>query len=354
MTTSTKSTTKLNFDDRISLNFEKYISPGTGHLSISFTGIINKKLNGFYRIKSKTNDGMEKHGAVTHFEATGAREAFVCFDNPDMKSTFDLVLIVPKGLTYLSNMPVNYTKEIDNEGIAIMEIAFQRTAKMSTYLVAYAVGSFDSVNGMSKDGKTMVKMNTPLHRSNDGRFGLNVSINSLNFFSNYFKIPYSLPKLDLLTVPNFDAGAMENWGLIIAKESALLTASNSNSFSQRQYVATIICHEIAHQWFGDLVTAQWWSQIWLHEGFATIMSSICVDNLFPEFEKLKNFVSEYQIQPMFLDGLQNSHSIEVTIENPSEINEIFDDISYAKGGCILRMLRNWIGDEVTIIRIIID
>lgn len=316
---------------------------GQCYLHLDFTGTLNDKMKGFYRSKYNTPDGEERHCAVTQFEATDARRAFPCWDEPALKATFDITLVVPKEKTALSNMNVTEDKP-DADDASLRVVTYARTPIMSTYLVAFVVGDFDYVEGTSDDG-VLVRVYTPLQKKEQGEFALEVAKKTLPFYKNYFDVAYPLPKMDLIAIPDFAAGAMENWGLVTYRETALLVdPKNSSSFS-KQWVALVVGHELAHQWFGNLVTMEWWTHLWLNEGFASWIEYLCVDNCFPDYDIWTQFTTQDYTRALVSDALQSSHPIEVPVGHPDEIDEIFDLISYCKGSSIIRMLHNFIGDD---------
>lgn len=224
-------------------------------------------------------------------------------------------------------------------------VKFERTPIMSTYLVAFIVGEYDFIESQTEDG-IRVRVYAPVGKAEQGRFSLDVSVRALDFYRQYFGIAYPLKKMDLIALSDFAFGAMENWGLVTYRETRLLVDPANSSASTKQIISLIVAHELAHQWFGNLVTLEWWTHLWLNEGFATFMQYLCVDHLFPHFNVWNQFVSDVLLRAMDLDALDNSHPIEVPIGPPSEVGEIFDAISYSKGASIIRMLYKYIGDEV--------
>jgi len=319
------------------------LQPGQITLKLSFKGVIIDKLKGFYCSKYVTADGEERYSGVTQFEPTDARRAFPCWDEPAVKATFDITLIVPKDRVALCNMPVVADTPYEQDA-NLHVVKFDRTPIMSTYLVAFVVGEFDYVEETSTDG-VLVRVYTPLGKKEQGRFGLYVAAKVLPYYKEYFGVEYPLPKMDLVAVADFAAGAMENWGLVTYRETCLLVDDENTSTQRRQWVAIVVGHELAHQWFGNLVTMEWWTHLWLNEGYATFVESLCVDHLFPEFKIWTQFITDVSTTALDLDSLKNSHPIEVPIGHPDEIDEIFDDISYHKGAAIIRMLHNYIGDD---------
>ncbi|KAK5617578.1 hypothetical protein CRENBAI_003359 [Crenichthys baileyi] len=332
-----------NEDEKVTLSFPSTLQKGSGTLKIDFVGELNDKMKGFYRSKYTTPSGETRYAAVTQFEATDARRAFPCWDEPAIKATFDIALIVPKDRVALSNMNVIDRKPYpDDENL--VEVKFATTPIMSTYLVAFVIGEYDFVESQSSDG-IMVRVYTPVGKAEQGKFALEVATKTLPFYKDYFSVPYPLPKIDLIAIADFAAGAMENWGLVTYRETALLIDPKNSCSSSRQWVALVVGHELAHQWFGNLVTMEWWTHLWLNEGFASWIEYLCVDHCFPEYDIWTQFVSADYTRALDLDALDSSHPIEVNVGHPSEVDEIFDAISYSKGASVIRMLHNYIGDE---------
>lgn len=321
--------------------FKNKISNGRGELSIFFSGIINNNLRGFYKSKY-TSDGVEKNIATTQFESTDARRAFPCFDEPSQKATFKISLIIPNNQTAISNtLPINIKEHSSEYKI----ISFSPTPKMSTYLLAFIIGEFEFIEGKTKEG-VQIRIFTTKGKINQAKFALSTAIKSLEFYNDYFNIPYPMPNLDLIAIPDFESGAMENWGAITFRESSLLIDEIHSSLSNKQWVAVVIAHEIAHQWFGNLVTMHWWTDLWLNEGFASYMEKICIDNLFPHWKVWNLYLASNRYRNAIeIDSLENSHAIEVNINHPDEINETFDMVSYEKGTAIIRMISEYIGED---------
>ncbi|KAK3768872.1 hypothetical protein RRG08_021880 [Elysia crispata] len=329
-------------EEELVLDFSSQLQCGKGTLSLKFTGELNDKMKGFYRSKYFIGD-QEKFAAVTQFEATDARRAFPCWDEPAIKATFDVILVVPKDKVALSNMPIISDKEVEGDE-SLKEVSYSTTPIMSTYLLAFVVGEFDYVEGADSNG-VAVRVYTPVGKSEQGNFALDVAVKTLPFYNNYFGIAYPLPKVDLIAIPDFSAGAMENWGLITYRETALLVDAENSSARIKQWVALVVGHELAHQWFGNLVTMEWWTHLWLNEGFASWIEYLCVDYCFPEYDVWTQFVNNDLGQALEMDALDNSHPIEVEVGHPSEVDEIFDAISYSKGSSVIRMLHDYLGDE---------
>ncbi|KAM3274978.1 hypothetical protein ACQJBY_043768 [Aegilops geniculata] len=305
---------------------------------MDFNGILNDQMRGFYRSKYQYK-GKERNMAVTQFESVDARRCFPCWDEPAFKAKFKLTLEVPSELVALSNMPVG------NATFAgpIKTVRYLESPPMSTYLVAIVVGLFEYVEGMTTKG-TRVRVYTQIGKSNQGKFALDVGVKSLNLYKDYFDTPFPLPKLDMVAIPDFAAGAMENYGLVTYREVALLFDDKSSSASSRQSVAITVAHELAHQWFGNLVTMEWWTHLWLNEGFATWVSHLAVDSFFPQWNIWTQFLDS-TTTALRLDSLEASHPIEVEIHHASEVDQIFDAISYDKGASVIRMLQSYLGAE---------
>jgi len=221
---------------------------------------------------------------------------------------------------------------------------YDRTPIMSTYLLAFVVGEFDYVEAREKNN-VLIRVYTPVGKKAQGEFALDVAVKTLPFYNDYFEIPYPLPKMDLIAIPDFAAGAMENWGLVTYRENALLVDPENTSSNTKQWVALVVGHELAHQWFGNLVTMQWWTHLWLNEGFASWIEYLCVDYCFPDWNIWIQYINMDFKRALQLDALDNSHPIEVPVGHPDEVDEIFDAISYCKGNSVIRMLHNWLGAE---------
>lgn len=328
-------------DDEIAtFDFPRELSVGNYDLEITYIGEVNNKMKGLYRSKCANANGEEKYSAVTQFEATDARRCFPCWDEPAIKATFDIILEIESGLTAVSNMPV---KKLTNIEGGLVQYKFDTTPKMSTYLVAIIIG--DYAYEEARSGSVVVRLYAPPDKLSQGQFALQISPDVLSFYNNYFNVAYPLPKMDLAAIADFSAGAMENWGLVTYRETCLLMDPRNPSASRKQFIALVVAHEFAHQWFGNLVTMEWWTHLWLNEGFATFMEYLCIHKLFPEFDIWSQFVTDTYIRALELDALKNSHPIEVPVGHPSEIDEIFDDISYNKGASVIRMLHQYIGDD---------
>uniref|UniRef100_A0A6G1SC99 Aminopeptidase N n=1 Tax=Aceria tosichella TaxID=561515 RepID=A0A6G1SC99_9ACAR len=308
-------------------------------LSMDFVGTLNDDLAGFYKIKYERQNSSEINWiAATQFQATDARRAFPCFDEPLYKATFGIRLKHWKNMTALSNMPI-VNSEDSPDGLWITD-TFAKSQRMSTYLVAFAVTNFESRTA----GNITVWTRPGFVHTAD--YALSIAGKILRHYEDFFGIAYPLPKMDMIALPDFNAGAMENWGLITYRETAMLYDENSSSVANKQRVAVVVAHELAHQWFGNLVTPKWWDDLWLNEGFASFVEYIGVDHVEPKWRMLDQFVVD-EVQNVFkLDGLSSSHQISIPVNNPDEISEIFDHISYAKGASIIRMMNHFLTDRV--------
>jgi len=325
-------------DEKLTIKLAKKIK-GKAKLSIKFTGTLNDRLLGFYKSQYKDRKGKTKYLATTQFEAADARRAFPCWDEPAVKATFDVSLLVDKHLDAISNMPVISNKKT---GTKILH-KFGRTPIMSTYLLYLGVGEFEYLHGKLRNIK--IRIVTTKGNKNKGKLSLDFTKKFLGEYEKYFGIKYPLPKLDMIAIPDFAAGAMENWGAITFREAILLYDTKTSSTKTKQYIAEVISHELAHQWFGNLVTMKWWNDLWLNESFATFMATKIVNKFYPEWDLWDQFLGDAMLEAMSLDALKNSHPINVDVKHPAQIREIFDAISYDKGGNVLRMLENYVGIE---------
>ena len=306
---------------------------GPATIDIAFRGRLNDQLRGFYL--SQTN---ARRYAVTQFEATDARRAFPSFDEPAFKATFDISIIAPKGDTAISNAKI----VSDKPGPAANQhtIRFAKTPKMSTYLVAMLVGDFQCSEG-GVAGVPIRICATP-DKVNLTRFALRATEKELAFYNDYYGLRYPFGKLDIIAVPDFQAGAMENTGAIVFRETALLVGDNAAVSAQKR-VAEVVAHEVAHQWFGDLVTMRWWNDIWLNEGFADWITPKAVAAFNPAW-RVADDQALNTSHALDSDALQSTHPIRVAVETPEEINEIFDAISYDKTAAVLRMVEGFVGE----------
>jgi aminopeptidase N len=308
---------------------------GKARLSIEYSGILNGELRGFYLSKTA-----RRNYAVTQFESTDARRAFPSFDEPAFKATYDISLIVDKDDTGISNGPI--VSDTPGPGESKHTLKFLTTPKMSTYLVAFLVGDFQCSSG-EQDGVTIRTCATP-DKVALTTYGVDVAKYVLHYYNTYFGIPYPLKKLDLIGLPDFEAGAMENFGAITYRETALLIDPKTASINAKTEVALVIAHEMAHQWFGDLVTMQWWDNIWLNEGFATWMENKPVEAMHPEWN-VDQAVASGMDGTLNLDAQPTTRAIRARADTPAEIEQMFDGISYGKAGDVLLSVENYVGPE---------
>jgi aminopeptidase N/puromycin-sensitive aminopeptidase len=312
------------------------LAAGPATIEIQFTGILKDKLHGFYLAKTKL-----RRYAATQFESTDARRAFPSFDEPALKATFDMTLIVDKGDTAISNGRI--ISDTPGPGAEKHTLRFSPTKKMSTYLVAMAVGDFQCNEG-SADEIPIRVCGTP-DKKPLGIVAVHYAEEILKFYNQYYGIKYPFEKLDIVGVPDFEAGAMENTGAIFYRESLLFVDEKRSSMDVRQAVFEVLAHEMAHQWFGDLVTMKWWDNLWLNEGFATWMALKPSQALHPEWKANLEAVSNTD-GALQVDALKNTHPIRVKAESPQEIGELFDAISYEKAGAVLRMIESYVTPDV--------
>lgn len=315
---------------------------GEWFLDLSFTGILNDKLRGFYRSTFRDADGNEKLIATTKFEPSDARRAFPCFDEPEFKAVFQISLVVDEDHAAISNSPA--VSETDLAGGKKL-IKFAPSLRMSSYLVAYVVGDFVASDQIFSKGGVPVRVWCVPEKKHLARFALDWAKFSLDFFAEYFGIAYPGTKLDLIAIPDFASGAMENFGAITFRETALLLDKTKATLAELQRVAEVVSHEIAHMWFGDLVTMSWWNGLWLNEAFATFMSALAVDDFEPDWKFWEAF-NIARAAAMRVDGLNSSRSIEFPVATPEDARAMFDVLTYEKGCAILRMLELYIGSAI--------
>ncbi len=325
--------------ERATLSLGSPLASGPARIEIAFTGILNDDLRGFYR-SVYTVEGVEKVMATTQFEATDARRAFPCWDEPDLKATFGVKLVVDEGLMAVSNASETDRTTLDNGKV---EVTFADTMKMSTYLVAFIVGELVATDPVDVDG-TPLRIIAPPGNEHLTDFALDMGAHALRFFSEYYDIPYPGDKLDQVAIPDFAFGAMENLGCITYRETALLLDPATATQNEMTRVADVIAHEIAHMWFGDLVTMQWWNGIWLNEAFATFAEMKCVNAYRPEWNRWLAFSAMRAISQE-TDALSATRPIEIEVVSPDDANAMFDVLTYQKGSSVLRMLEQYLGED---------
>ena len=314
---------------------------------MTFTGQLNDKMAGFYRSTYKNADGSEGILATTQMEPTDARRAFPCFDEPSLKAEFTITLIADKTLTCLSNMDVASESEVKSEmsGSTKKAVKFNKSPLMSTYLVSFIVGELNYIE--TDKFRLPVRVYAPPNQDIEhGRFSLELAARTLEFYEKTFDSKFPLPKMDMVAIPDFAAGAMENWGLITYRVVDVLFDEKTSGASTKERVAEVVQHELAHQWFGNLVTMDFWDGLWLNEGFATWMSWYSCNIFYPEWKVWQSYVTDTLQGALSLDSLRSSHPIEVPVKRADEVNQIFDAISYSKGSCVLRMISKYVGEDI--------
>ncbi|HET9689972.1 MAG TPA: M1 family metallopeptidase [Acidimicrobiales bacterium] len=327
--------------ERLTASFAEPLPAGPARLTIDFDGVLNDRLHGFYRSTSTADDGTTRTVATTQFEPTDARRAFPCWDEPDLKATFGVTLVVPDGLTALSN-----AAEVERTAApgGRTRVRFAETMVMSTYLVAFVVGEFDATPAVDVRGVPL-RIVAPPGRLHLASFAAEAAEFSLTFLADWFGLPYPADKLDHIAIPDFAAGAMENLGLVTYRESSLLLDRDEASRLELERVATVVAHETAHMWFGDLVTMKWWNGIWLNEAFATFMELTTNHAWHPEWDVWTAFGAG-KAAAMALDAQRSTRPVEFAVGDPADAEAMFDLLTYQKGGAVLRMLELHIGPEV--------
>ena len=320
----------------------KTVPKGTkAKLTIEFRGTLNDQMAGFYRSSYTGKDGSKKYMATTQMEATDARRAIPCFDEPALKATFQVTLTAEEHLTCLSNMDVMEQKPI---GGGRKSVTFNTTPPMSTYLLAFIISELNCVE--SNDFRVPVRVFAPPDQDIErGRFSVDLAAKTLKFYEDKFDSKFPLPKMDMVAIPDFSAGAMENWGLITYRLVDVLFDDKTSGAGTKLRVAEVVQHELAHQWFGNLVTMDFWEGLWLNEGFATWMSWYSCNAFYPEWKVWQSYVTGSLANALSLDSLRSSHPVEVPVKKADDINQIFDAISYEKGSCVLRMISKYLGEE---------
>jgi puromycin-sensitive aminopeptidase len=326
--------------ERCMIRPEGRVTAGSWRLHLAFRGILNEKLRGFYRSTYRAADGTERRLAATQFESTDARRAFPCWDEPAFKAVFAITLAIDPSLQAVANTaPADEHREMDRQ-----VIRFTDTMRMSTYLVAFVVGDLEATPPMPV-GRTPMRVVTVPGKAGLTRYAAEIGAFSLRWSEDYFGLPFPGDKLDQIAIPDFAAGAMENFGLITYRESALLLDESKASHAERTRVADTVSHEVSHMWFGDLVTMSWWNGLWLNEAFATLMELLAVDAWKPEWKRFTAFAVE-RAGAMLVDGLHNTRPVEFPVEDPADAEAMFDVLTYQKGASVLRMLEQHLGPEL--------
>ena len=326
--------------ERAHLRFAEKLSPGEWTLKIEFRGILNDKLHGFYRSQYQDAAGKTHVAATTQFESTDARRAFPCWDEPELKASYKVTLIVDENLAAISNGGQSSERKLPG---GKKEIVFKETIAMSTYLVAFIVGEFDATAPV--DAGTPLRIVHVPGKESLTSWAKQIGAFSLKYFADYYGLKYPGDKLDLIAIPDFASGAMENLGAITFRETALLADEKTASRAELERVADVVSHENAHMWFGDLVTMRWWNGIWLNEAFATFMEMLAVDAWKPEWKRWESF-SVSRAAALSIDGLRSTRPIEFTVRSPEDCRAMFDILTYEKGAAVLRMLEQFLSANV--------
>jgi len=326
--------------ERLTVTFDRALAPGEYVLHVGFAGALNDKLLGYYRSTYTAEDGTEHVIATTHFEPTDARRAFPCWDEPDLKAVFRISLVADDDLAILANGP-ELSREPAGEGR--VRVRFAETMPMSTYLVAYCVGRVEVTEPVDVDGVPLRIVHVP-GKGDLTPFGLEVGAFCLRFFADYYGIPYPDKKVDLIALPDFAAGAMENLGLITFRETYVLIDPQRSTQAECEAVAAVIAHELAHMWFGDLVTMRWWNGLWLNEAFATFMENVAVDAFRPDWDVWSSFRRTCSVA-FDVDALESTRPIEYPVRSPDDAHGMFDTLTYTKGAAVLRMLEQYLGPD---------
>ena len=321
--------------------FQPELKSGNHIVCINFSGTITDAMHGLYPCYF-THDGVKKQLFATQFESHHAREVFPCVDEPAAKAEYDLTLVTRTGITVLGNMPVKSEEENGDS----LTTTFEKTPRMSSYLLAFVIGELHKKSARTKSGVEVNVWATPAQNENTLDFALDIATRSIDFYDEYFGVKYPLPKSNHVALPDFSSGAMENWGLITYRESCLLADPELTPESSRRFIATVIAHELSHQWFGNLVTMQWWNDLWLNESFANMMEYVAIDALQPDWHMWEDFATNEVTAALRRDSLDGVQSVQADVNHPDEISTLFDPaIVYAKGGRLLVMVRKLIGEE---------
>src|SRR5579863_3581720 len=325
--------------ERAHLRFAEKLAAGEWTLKLAFRGILNDKLHGFYRSQYQDSAGKAHVAATTQFESTDARRAFPCWDEPELKASYKVTLVVDENLAAISNGGQESERKLPG---GKKEVVFKEAIVMSTYLVAFIIGEFDATAPV--DAGTPLRIVHVPGKESLTSWAKQIGAFSLKYFAGYYGLKYPGDKLDLIAIPDFASGAMENLGAITFRETALLADEKSASRAELERVADVVSHENAHMWFGDLVTMRWWNGIWLNEAFATFMEMLAVDAWKPHWKRWESF-SVSRTAAMAIDALSSTRPIEFTVLSPEDARAMFDVLTYEKGASVLRMLEQYLGAE---------
>ncbi len=324
--------------DELRIHSKEKLFGGHYIIEVEFSGHITDQMHGIYPCYY---DQRQKKLIATQFESHHAREVFPCIDEPEAKATFDLSLTALAGETALSNTPIKDQRTKNKE----QRTVFETTPRMSTYLLAFVFGELKFKQAKTKSGVTVRSYATPKNAKLLD-FSVEVAAKSIDFFEDYFGVPYPLPKLDMVALPDLSSGAMENWGLVTYRESVMLADPQTTSIETKQFIALVVAHELSHQWFGNLVTMKWWDDLWLNESFANLMEYVAIDKLFPEWKIWEHFVNREVGSALRRDALPSVQAVRSEVKHPDELGALFDPaIVYAKGGSLLNMLQQMIGES---------
>jgi puromycin-sensitive aminopeptidase len=326
--------------ERCRLTFAEPLKPGTWRLHVVFRGTLNDKLHGFYRSTYKDDAGNPHTLAATQFEATDARRAFPCWDEPDFKAVFSATLAIDPALVAVSNTAVREEKIENGRKV----VRFADSIPMSTYLVAFIVGELEATEP-TMVGRTPLRVWATPGKKRLAAFGQAIGALSLKLYEDYYGQPYPGDKLDLIAIPDFAAGAMENLGAITFRETALLVDESAATHAELERVADVVAHENAHMWFGDLVTMSWWNGLWLNEAFATFLEMVAVDAWKPQWQRWTTF-GVSRSAALLVDGLHSTRPIEYPVAAPRDADAMFDVLTYEKGASVLRMMQQYLGADV--------
>ncbi|MDB5186071.1 MAG: putative Aminopeptidase [Candidatus Saccharibacteria bacterium] len=327
--------------DEVRLHTETMLYPGSYTVTMQFTGQVQAGMHGIYA-SNYEQDGQKKKIVSTQFESHHAREAFPSIDEPEAKATFDLILTSPEGEEVISNMPAKSQEKKDSKLVTV----FETTPKMSTYLLAFVYGDMQHKEVTTENGVLVRVFATHAQPADSLDFPLEVAKRTIEFFDEYYGVPYPLPKSDHVAIPDFSSAAMENWGLVTYREPYLLVDPKTAPQSGRELVTTVITHELSHQWFGNLVTMRWWDNLWLNESFAKVMEYVAADALYPEWKVWNDFITGEGLSALRRDSIAGVQAVQTEVKHPDEIATLFDpSIVYAKGARLLNVLMRYIGEE---------
>ncbi|XP_034256819.1 glutamyl aminopeptidase-like isoform X2 [Thrips palmi] len=322
------------------------IPRGTYKFTVEFSGSLTRGIVGFYRSTHTNAEGQTRYIATTKFEPTYARLAFPCFDEPAMKASYKVRLVKPASQEYIALSNSDVLGQVTDTATNLTTVEFTETVKMSSYLAAFIVCDFekDQENKTMSSGKP-VNIYARHEQIDNTKEALNVAYYAVNFYADYFKIPYPMPKVDLIAIPDFVSGAMENWGLITFRETSVLFDPVENSKGNQEAISETVAHELAHMWFGNLVTMKWWTDLWLNEGFATFMAQKSLSHMHPDWDYNNQFIVDTMLSILKLDSELSSHPVLQEVSSPDQITEIFDTISYDKGSSVIVMLEAFMGED---------